>query len=92
MDPQIVMAVCAVVALVLSLAGWFYQLGRSDARLSRNEKDVAELKATLAQRDQTQKEYERDLRADLKESFGKVYAKLDALPCHNIGWKREDCQ
>ncbi|HSW40406.1 MAG TPA: hypothetical protein VLL97_13035 [Acidobacteriota bacterium] len=73
-----------LVTLVLALLGWAYQLGRSDARLGRNEKDIAEIKA---RRDQN----ERDTRHEIKEGFDKVYAKLDALPCHNPRWHKENC-
>lgn len=73
-----------LIALVLTLLGWAYQLGRSDARLGRNEKDITELQAY---REQNAKE----LRENMSQSFEKVYNKLDALPCHNPGWKKEGC-
>lgn len=73
-----------LIALVLTLLGWAYQLGRSDARLGRNEKDIAELQAY---REQNAKE----LRENMRQSFEKVYNKLDELPCHNPGWRKEGC-
>lgn len=37
-----------LIALALAMLGWAYQLGRSDARLGRNEKDIAELRELIA--------------------------------------------
>jgi type II secretory pathway pseudopilin PulG len=77
MNVQTVMAVLAALGLVLALLGWAYQLGRSDARTTRNEQDIAEVRQLL----QTQ----------VRASFEKVYEKIDSLPCHNPGWNKERC-
>lgn len=72
-----------MIPLLLSLLGWAYQLGRSDARTSRNEKDIADLQ-------KLREENARELRESITANFDKVYVKLDALPCHNPRWKG-DC-
>jgi len=59
-----------VVALILTLLGWAYQLGFSGARLSRSEKDIEELKKN-----------EKEYRQDLGKSLERIYDKLEALPC-----------
>ena len=69
-----------ILPLLISLLGWAYQLGRSDARMSRTERDIGELRAR-------QQKVEEDLRDDIKDGFARMYEKLDALPCHNPGWK-----
>lgn len=84
MTAQTLMAIFAGIALLVSLLGWAYQLGFLGARVNRSEQDIAELK-----RIQTQSE--RDFRAEMRESFGKVYSKLDELPCKNSGFTKEKC-
>jgi len=59
-----------LVALVLTLLGWAYQLGFSGARLSRSEKDILELKSN-----------EKEYRSELGKNLDRIYDKLDALPC-----------
>ena len=84
MTVQVALLVIASITLLLALLGWAYQLGRSDARTSRNEQDIARLQQ---QRD----EDEKDLKAELRGSFDKVYKKIDDLPCHNPGWRKDKC-
>jgi hypothetical protein len=82
-----------LIAIVLAVLGWAYQLGRSDARLHRNEKDIAEIKSSRVDCRRDHDSFEKDLRREMRESFLKVYEKLDALPCHNPGWgKNAGCQ
>jgi hypothetical protein len=70
--------------LLIALLGWVYQLGFMSARIIRNEKDVADIK-------NRQEQNERDLRADIKDGFSRVFEKLDDLPCHNPGWRKDGC-
>jgi hypothetical protein len=84
MSAETVMAVVAAFALLLSLLGWAYQLGFFAARVSRSEKDIAELKEKDTQ-------IEKDFRTEVREGFGKLYAKIDELPCHNPGWGKDKC-
>ena len=70
--------------LLIALLGWVYQLGFMGARVIRNEKDVAEIKSR-------QEQNEKDLRTEVKEGFSKVYQKIDDLPCHNPGWRKDGC-
>lgn len=71
--------------LIIALLGWIYQLGFMGARVQRNEKDIDDLKKTHDQN-------EKDLRTEIRESFNKVYAKLDSLPCKNPRWNGDDCK
>lgn len=70
--------------LLLALLGWAYQLGFLGARVQRNEKDIGELKIK-------QDQNEKDLRTEIRDSFNKVYQKIDDLPCHNPAWKKDHC-
>jgi len=72
-------------AVVASILGWAYQLGYSSARLSRNERDIEELKR---RQDEARKDRAQSIAAlDEKISAGldKIYDKLDKLPCKNAG-------
>lgn len=91
MTLSIIMAVFAGLALLVSLLGWAYQLGRSDARLSRNEQDVLKLNAQVELL-QAQREADAEkLRTQISAGFSKIYEKIDALPCHKPGWGKEAC-
>ena len=70
---------------ILTILGWAYQLGRGDARLSRNEHDIVELR-------RQREDNARDLRTELRESFDKVYRKIDELPCHSPAYKKDICK
>lgn len=73
------------ITLILAILGWAYQLGRSDARTSRNEQDIAKL--------QQQRESDLDkLTNKISDGFSKVYEKIDDLPCHNPGWNKDGCK
>jgi Tfp pilus assembly protein PilO len=84
-------AIGILLTLVLAILGWVYQLGRQDARQSRSEADIQELKALQQACKASHTQDEKDLRLEIRESFNKVYSKIDALPCHNPGWKKEAC-
>jgi hypothetical protein len=73
-----------IITLGLAILGWAYQLGFMGARVQRNEKDIDALKAKQERND-------KDMRTEIRESFNKVYQKLDDLPCHNPKWDREGC-
>jgi hypothetical protein len=83
MEHGLVMAGLAL-TLLIALLGWVYQLGFMGARVIRNEKDVAEIKSR-------QEQNEKDLRTEVKDGFSKVYQKIDDLPCHNPGWRKDHC-
>ncbi len=84
MTPQMLPVIFSGLGFVLALLGWAYQLGFMSARINRNEKDIEELKKSAAQND-------KDFRSEMREGFGKVYTKIDELPCHNPGWKKDKC-
>jgi hypothetical protein len=80
-----------VIALTLTLLGWAYQLGRGDARLARNEKDISKVETSVADLKTERAQIEREGRREISEGFDKVYQKLDALPCHTPRWNKDDC-
>jgi hypothetical protein len=82
----------SVIAILIAIAGWVYQLGRSDARLSRAEQDIVKLTSKLETIEKQRAEDEKEFRKELKDGFEKLYKKIDNLPCHNPNWnKKEDC-
>lgn len=78
------MTIFAGAGLLLALLGWVYQLGFSGARLVRNEKDIEDLRKRFEEREMV-------FRNEVRDSFQRIYQKLDELPCKNPGWKRDDC-
>jgi hypothetical protein len=73
-----------VITLGLALLGWAYQLGFMGARVLRSEKDISTLQLK-------QERAEKEQRDEVKQVLEKVLAKIDELPCHNPGWKKEQC-
>lgn len=80
-----------VVGFTLALLGWAYQLGRGDARISRNEKDITKVEESIATLNTERAQTERDGREEMTKGFDKVYQKLDALPCHNPRFNKDAC-
>jgi hypothetical protein len=80
-----------VIALTLTLLGWAYQLGRGDARLARNEKDISKVEESITTLNTERAQTERDAREKMSEGFDKMYKKLDDLPCHNPHWNKDGC-
>jgi len=74
-----------VVVIVMAFLGWAYTLGRADARITRNEKDIAE---ELRQRNVNS----ADLRQEIRENFAKINDKIDSLACKNPSWRKDDCR
>lgn len=79
-----VTTIFAGIGLLLALLGWAYQLGFMGARVLRSERDIAELK-------QEQTRIEREFREEVRRSFTELGGKIDALPCHNPRWDKEQC-
>lgn len=84
-----------LVGFTLALLGWAYQLGRSDARLSRSEKDITEMKMAherdMASIEVSRSDSAKETRKEISDGFSKVYDKLDNLPCHQPKWRSGDC-
>jgi hypothetical protein len=88
-----VLAVVAGLGFLLSLLGWGYQLGFFAARLTRNEQDVNDIRnKDVVDIHRKTDQMERDFKEEVRSGFDKVYAKLDNLPCRNLGWGKENCR
>ena len=81
---NVLMIIGLIITLALALLGWAYQLGFMGARVQRNERDIIEL-------GRKQDAHAESLRIQMTTGFEKVYEKLDALPCHNPGWREDKC-
>lgn len=66
-----------IIALVIALLGWAYQLGYANARINRNEKDISSLN--------------KEFRKEVTDSLRRLHDKFDKLPCKNPGWKQDKC-
>jgi hypothetical protein len=73
----VVAIIFGAAALVFSLLGWDYQLGYANARINRNERDIAALNT--------------EFKKEVADSLRRLHEKFDKLPCKNPGWTKEDC-
>jgi len=78
-------------AVIAALLGWVYQLGYASSRLTRNEKDILELKGSNEQFRRDHEQNDQKAQDKIAEGFQRVYDKLDDLPCHNPGYKKDKC-
>jgi len=91
MTVQLVAVLIASAALLLSILGWAYQLGYSNARIVRNERDIDAIQRDMKDRALAFQKREDDLRKDISEGFERLYRKLDELPCHSPKWTKDMC-
>lgn len=77
-------AILAVCTFLLVLLGWAYMLGITNAKVSRNESDIRDIKNHINGKLE-------NLSGKMDTGFGEVYKKIDALPCKNPRWNSENC-
>lgn len=91
MTQQDIMTILAAAGLLLALLGWAYQLGFLGAKVQRNVIDIEKLNKELDDYKKESSKQDMEWRKEIRESFDKVYRKIDELPCKKPGWKRENC-
>lgn len=91
MEGNLITTILAGAGLLLALLGWVYQLGFLSARIVRNEKDIEKLAQDIKEHEKNTELKDSNWRKEIRESFGKIYQKIDELPCKNPGWNKESC-
>jgi hypothetical protein len=67
------------------LLGWAYMLGITNAKTSRNEADIRDMRKSL------NGNLEK-LSTKMDGGFRRIYERIDRLPCKDAtAWTKEDC-